>query len=341
MKKPKVDIPRELFWYNLLLVAETEPQETKPIRGASGQIHDVLALGLDEKRKRLVLVSGEHDARAASLVQYDIQSAIKDMQVITVRPAVVSLPKICQLLNTILGKSNITKEILESLAKKDQISKRLVPDIINLSASAKLIKLDWVPQIIQLTTQIAQLELHSSDVKDKDGAPMWTLDFKKLLDQDPIAKDREYGVCPIPIYDFSGDDILRISLGKETGEKREILRKHDILQFFFPGADSLALGLTDRGVHNPRSIQDEIKNAPSLGHPIGALELLDKDISPLDVIDALKERELLVDGEYGVEISEKGAETRFKVKFKPKESIISRLINQISVRVDLKSIFGK
>jgi hypothetical protein len=41
----------------------------------------------------------------------------------------------------------------------------------------------------------------------------------------------------------------------------------------------------------------------------------------------------------GYELSEEGRKQRALVRFRPREGFISKLINRISVKVDLKSIF--
>jgi len=75
------------FWDNVLKVAEADPRTEGSIRGASGIYHPAVALGVDESRKRLLIVSAEHDARTAAMAQIDIQSALDGVQVLVVRSA--------------------------------------------------------------------------------------------------------------------------------------------------------------------------------------------------------------------------------------------------------------
>jgi hypothetical protein len=51
---------------------ETEPRDIRSVRGASGFVHPILAAGVDEGRKRTLIVSGDPDARTAALAQADI-----------------------------------------------------------------------------------------------------------------------------------------------------------------------------------------------------------------------------------------------------------------------------
>jgi hypothetical protein len=53
------------FWHSFLRAVETEPKDVKSLSGASGLSHPLVTLGIDEKRRRVVLVSGESDPRAA------------------------------------------------------------------------------------------------------------------------------------------------------------------------------------------------------------------------------------------------------------------------------------
>lgn len=55
------------------------------ILGASGLNHRVSALGLDHSRKRLIVVTSASETHAAVLLQADLQSSFKSVQVIAVR----------------------------------------------------------------------------------------------------------------------------------------------------------------------------------------------------------------------------------------------------------------
>lgn len=63
------------FWDSFLKAVEVEPRDVQNIIGASGLDHEILALGVDDKAKRIVIVSKEHDSKAAAMMQMDIQTA--------------------------------------------------------------------------------------------------------------------------------------------------------------------------------------------------------------------------------------------------------------------------
>jgi len=120
---------------------------------------------------------------------------------------------------------------------------------------------------------------------------------------------------------------------------REVLRRLGVHQFFFPPPDQLLLGTIDRsatisGSEQPSDI------AQHLGHPAGRMELVPTDTPLTDLIDALKDRRLLVEGEVSVELTEEGASQRASVRFSPREGIVSKIVNRISVNLDLKQIVG-
>jgi hypothetical protein len=46
----------------------------------------------------------------------------------------------------------------------------------------------------------------------------------------------------------------------------------------------------------------------------------------------------LVEGEIGYELTAEGQQQRAIVRFKPREALISKIINRISVKINLKSI---
>lgn len=88
------DQSKQHFWRSFLIAVETEPREAHEIRGASGFVHPVLAIGVDEKRSRTVIVSGDFDARMASLAQADIQAADPSTRIVMARPVGINLQAI-------------------------------------------------------------------------------------------------------------------------------------------------------------------------------------------------------------------------------------------------------
>src|SRR5688572_23222697 len=103
------------FWHNVLGAVYAGPQDKKEVKGASGLTHPVLALGVDEASKRVIVVSPESDGRTAALVQSDIQAAYSSYRVLTIRPAAVSLGKFARAIQEMLGSSVVTSETFQAL----------------------------------------------------------------------------------------------------------------------------------------------------------------------------------------------------------------------------------
>lgn len=329
------------FWNNVLLAIRVKPLELPQIRGVSGLVHQILASGVDETSKRLVVVSGEHDGRSAALVQADIQAAFTDYRVLTIRPAMVSIPKLAKAFQLVVGNPIVTDEFFQELSKEgSELKSTFESNLEYAKTFGKSVSVRSLPQVLDIIQQLAQLKLYSTDISDGSSKGKFQIDLTNILSFDPIADDRKLGICAFPFYDFESPEIEGIATATSVESVSESLRLHDILQFFFPGPDQLALGLVERGIRNSKEVLTEVNNAPTIGHPFGVMEILDPQKSTLDLLDSLEDRKLLVEGEYGYEISEEGLKTRVSVKFKPKEGLISKLFSRFALKIDIRSIFG-
>lgn len=342
MKTSSAVLTKDSFWSQVLLAIGIEPQSSKHLRGGSGLEHELIAYGVDERSKRVAVVSAEHNGRVTALVQTDIQAAYPSYRVLSIRPASVSIPKIAQALQAIIGSNIITQEVILQLNNAESPIQSTLAKSFNYFDGVKTnVQLKMLPQVLELIQQLARLNFTTGELGGADGGGKFEIDFSSILNYDPIAADRLVGVCGFPLYDFTADSIETIASATSSDIVAELLSKRDIYQYFFPGPDQIALGLIDRGIHKPTDIKSELQRTPSLGHPLGQMEILDPNTSPLEIIDALHDRKLVVEGEYGIEVSDEGKKARMTVKFKPKEGLISKLIGQFSLRVDLKDLLGK
>jgi hypothetical protein len=127
------DDNKAAFWKNLLEAVETEPRDASFVRGISGLEHPVIAVGVDDARRRLVLVSGEHDARSAAIAQLDIQRAIESVQVVVARPIAVNLGILTKQIVGFLGGATVDAmqlpERLKALPDKDGIQKLVAENV--------------------------------------------------------------------------------------------------------------------------------------------------------------------------------------------------------------------
>ena len=153
--------------------------------------------------------------------------------------------------------------------------------------------------------------------------------------------DVQMGMCPLFFGDFSPEDLEICEDSTEIISIQSVLRKYQILQFFFPPVDQLALGLIDRLSMPASGVTEQILMAPALGHPIVGPEICQDFISssPSDIIAKLQERGLAVEGELGLELSPEGQTIRQVIRFKPREGVLSKILNRFSVNLDFKDLF--
>lgn len=342
---------KDRFWKSFLKAVETEPRDIKEIRGSTGLRYPIIACGVDENRRRLVIISGESDSRSAAISHADIQASVPGMKVIVARPVATNLGQLADIITSIIGTKNIgpkewkwlseqgedikdaANQFGEDLKKRFEDYAVLNFDIASLNWSSVLKNIIDQAFLVKASLVVTRSE------KDANGKiidkHMPKLDLSPLIDYDPTRRDRDLGICPIPLYNFKEDQIDPFHTGTNLDDVREALRLQGIFQYFFPPPDHLALGLIDQKANRTASVEEQIKIVPSIGHPFGRQEIIQKEISTLDIVDALKERGLVVEGETGFEISPEGKNIRASVKFKPREGFLKKLSNVVSVKFDL------
>lgn len=342
--------PKAEFWKTVLRAVEVEPRPAQSIRGASGFLHPVVAVGVDESRRRVVVISGESDARSAALAHGDIQAALPSLKVMMARPVVVNLGEAARILSEVLGRVSVGQEELDWLSEnQDDVQAKVKEFGDHLFERAKrftvepfsLATVNFIAAWKEIVQQLALIEI---DVPPQQAdlptgselkARMPTFHLTKLIALDPAETDRLLGVCSIPLYEFDTQAAEVLHSGRDVDAAREILRRHHILQYFFPSADQLTLGLAERVSTSPTEIVDKLVRTPEAGHPFGQLEIVDAAVKLPDMIAALQERGLLVEGEAGVEITDTGRSIRAHVRFKPREGLLARLANVLSVKIEL------
>jgi len=326
------------FWGNILRAAETTPHQLEIVRGASGINHPVIGIGIDAQRKRLIVLTKEVNARAASLVQADIQLANPEMKVIVVRPVPVSIPSAY---NAALRSGEDFKCVGDNVQEMWKHAVSVSPlDLVSAWEDAEHPR-------VAVTMVTALLESDSFDIQtdskpQKIRTPSKSMKFlERIALQNPTQGDRDLGICPMPLYEFPVKDLSRLRDTEDVEHAKKVLIEQNSLQFFFPAPDMVALGLVDR--MNPATTQMLIRSVRSvagLGHPLGPAEIVRDHGSIGKIIDELQTRKLIVEGEVGLELSIEGHTVRQKVKFKPRESIISKLINRVSIRINLTELLS-
>jgi hypothetical protein len=152
---------------------------------------------------------------------------------------------------------------------------------------------------------------------------------------DNTAIDRQHGVCPVPLYEFSSDDWELFLRGDRVDEIRQRLCELGIYQYFFPAPDQVAIGVADKGLTVRDDIIRAINECQALGHPLGESELVPAVTSIPDLLEVLNEMGYIAEGEHGIEVSPTGQTARMVLKYRPREGLISKLINRLTVNANV------
>jgi hypothetical protein len=124
----------------------------------------------------------------------------------------------------------------------------------------------------------------------------------ELNSQDFEPMDQKLGICPISLYNFSPQEIELIrSDTTKTEEITALLHRLNILQYFFPAPDQLALGIIARTSPTTQQLKEILTSPPKLGHPYGHTEILDTEVPITQLIDVLETRKLIVSGKVSYE----------------------------------------
>jgi hypothetical protein len=152
----------KIFWNTFLRSVQTEPRDVPSIRGISGLEQPTLGFRVDDKRQRVVIISADHDARAAALMQADVQSTIPDASVVVARPALISLPSIADAIIKMIGSASIRlDDFSELFNSKEALEAALKPLLDPIAKAAAVAPLNAVTQMMQLVQQLALIDFSS------------------------------------------------------------------------------------------------------------------------------------------------------------------------------------
>jgi hypothetical protein len=330
------------FWNGVLRAAGTEPRTATEIGGASGVRHAAIAIGVDDVQKRLVVISSESDARSAALAQADVQAATPDYSVIVARPLIVSAGQVAAAIAEATGGPRMSLSTFGNVSGLPQEEASKVFEVY-LSGAMQIVD-QWIRNArsvrnLSFSQAIKQLVDQFASVRFESNEEDLTIDLTGVTGRSTVSLDAQLGICGFPLYEMSDDDLDAFLDHRDLDLARDILRRCGVLQFFFPAPDQLLLGAIDRGAAITGAEHPTIL-AKKLGHPSGQMELVPTDTKLTELVDALRERKFLVEGDVSVELTEGGMTQRASVKFSPREGIISKVINRISVSLDLKQIIG-
>jgi hypothetical protein len=212
------------------------------------------------------------------------------------RPVGINLQAFALLLTRYLGTTHVPLSAFKAFSRESgkkggkkgekkggKKGEELIKDIFgdHLEAAArpfKYVDLNTVSFWKELVHQISFLELEGLSIVGSATPQVkgdLTLIFEHLLKFDPIALDRNGGVCAVPLYEL-GEPDFELFAQNATDAVREILLRHQIFQYFFPPADQIVLAVADRGAPvSTDSIIQQVGFAPEAGHPLASNEIVD------------------------------------------------------------------
>lgn len=349
---------KEQFWHGFLRAVETDVRPAQTVRGASGFTHPILAVGVDESRKRTVIISGEPDARTTALAQADIQAAMDGTKVVMARPVPINLRLVAQFLQKELGSTRfaltpakpvtgrgkrLRKNSTGNEAFSPELSERIKSEILERGALPFLnAELNTHSVWKELIYQLSFLQFEGFDTYVAEGGlkQVPAIMFEQLLSFDPVAIDRSSGVCAVPLYELQEGDYELVASGKSE-ETKELLARHHVLQYFFPPADQIALATVEQGVTERADVTRRVELASELGHPLAPNELVAMNTKMNELVDELLRKGFLVEGTASMEMSKTGSAVRAEIKYRPREGFLKKLSRVLSMKVDLslKDVF--
>ena len=114
------------------------------------------------------------------------------------------------------------------VAKKGKQKKNIDKDLDRLIGPALLVftnvTLPGMTQIVDVTQQAAYLDWNqvlTATVKNPENP---TLFFAKLTEIDNLAIDRQHGICPIPLYEFTEQDWELFAQGSRIEDAEQRLK---------------------------------------------------------------------------------------------------------------------
>lgn len=333
------------LWRTFCLAIGAELRDHPKIRGQSGLDHPVQAIAVDDKGGRVIIVSAEQNARVAALMQGDVQATMPDARVIVARPIVLDLGVISRKLFRTVEDARLNLNELKSRIDRfnklpqarteKYLQRQLGRAIQPIALAFRHVTLPTLNQIVDVIEQAALLDWSEilANMKHSDEAPY--ISFENLLAIDNMETDRKYGVCPIPLYEFTEQDWSLLLDPNKLDELQTRLKALGIYQYFYPAPDNLALGLIDKGVNKPHDLLNVIAGSAAVGHPLGETEIVPAITQIPELLEALSSAGYLAEGENGVEVTPTGTTYRTNIKFRPRESLVSKLINRFAVNTNV------
>jgi hypothetical protein len=338
---PTKDIPQipidASFWRPMMLGLGTTPTGATKLKGATGIEHRVLEVGMDDKRKRLIVLNDASEPMVAAFIQSDLQRAYPEQRVIVARTQLVNLNSSLREAGKKNGMSSLTVSQIVRMIERKQLTKESTEAILgelmkNVLGDPKVKNHSPAAFALQLISQMTKFRW--SDIGDDLRESHATID--SLLPVDDADVESQLGICTMPIYQVTADQVENVKASSALDPARELLLQMGVWGYFFPDSSDLTLGLIDHGIDTAEELAKAVALAPRHGHLIGGKE----DVPKIeDVLAHLKSHGLIGEGEATLKVTLAGHETRAKVKFKATESLLVKLKNLSGMIVPLVKLF--
>ncbi|AVA20647.1 MULTISPECIES: hypothetical protein [unclassified Rhizobium] len=350
------------FWRAFAEALDFEVASKARLDGRSGLEHEFFTVGIDENRKRLLLISKEMDPKLAALVHSDMALANPEYNVLTARPVTLDTYHIASVVSGLIGGTELDLTAFQTAAESFTNALKANPlpqgnDVgSTLTNAQKILDLAGVSsfimpvlrgsiisglgvseQLVLFIRQMAAIDLNRVFVKNESNNQ--TISFAPMLEVDSQAADRGRGLCPVPLFELDQRDWDLFSTNIRKDDIKERLGSLGLSQYFFPPLDHAALGLIDRGIAELKTLANVAELSERIGHPIGKMEIVKGPSDVRNIVDQLHDRNLIVEGEMGFTITEAGQEMRATVKFRPREGLLFKLIDRMSIKLDTRGWF--
>lgn len=280
-------------------------------------------------------------------MRMDVQASFPDFKVLVARPLAVDLPVLARRsFCNADGSLSVAKIISLIRSFNTKELEKLDPNKVSDTFGRFMERVGWSDLPIRTHAQSLIDQISSSGwptieidgtVSPLDIAFNVINNFSKV---DNMLADRESGICPIPTYEFTEGDWELFLSGAKGDDVAQRLRELDIYQYFFPSKDTFALGLVDRGIGNVQDLTRGVDQALKDGHVFEENKIIDNAADMQEIIQAFKDIGIVAEGEMSWEVANEGKTIRSSVKLRPSEGLVSRLSKIVSLKIDVKGIFG-
>ena len=341
-----------------------EPREQAELIGQSGQTHQFASLAIDEKQKRLLLVSKLLDPKMASLVHWDVATALPEYRILTTRQVTLDFQMLAQAAVRVTGSPILnlatilpspTERVSGRKNKKkktdahEEISKvplvdatkealgRFAEPFIPFVRAAEGSGIGFAEHLISIVRQATAYDWPNIISNNAKGETIFNIE--SILKIDGQMWDRESGICPFPIYEMSEVELELLKSGTDIEAIHELLNRIGISQYFRPPVDQAALAIIDRGMGIPERIKAAVDVLQSSGHLLTDSELLPPTKSIPELLEQLTEAGYIAEGERQIEITKDGKTIRDSIKYRPREAAFFKLFRNLSISVETKNWF--